>query len=67
MTLHEESLASRIVEFCRFCRESGLSAGVKESVDALDAARAVGVGDREIFEGRVARRALLQQRRMGPV
>jgi uncharacterized protein len=50
MIAEEENLASRIVEFCRFARESGLSAGVKESVDALDAARAVGVGNREILK-----------------
>ncbi len=57
MTLQEESLASRIVEFCRFSRESGLSAGVKESLDALDAVRAVGVRDREILKS--ALRAVL--------
>jgi uncharacterized protein with von Willebrand factor type A (vWA) domain len=57
MTLHEESLASRVVEFCRFCRENALSAGVKESVDALDAARTVGVSDREILKS--ALRAVL--------
>jgi uncharacterized protein with von Willebrand factor type A (vWA) domain len=50
MILEEESLASRIVGFCRFCRASGLSAGVKESVDALDAVRVVGVRDREILK-----------------
>src|SRR5262249_31248124 len=50
MTLQQETLASHIVEFCRFCRASGLSAGVKESVDALDAARAVGVNDRAILK-----------------
>src|SRR5689334_11443519 len=57
MTLHKESLASRVVEFCRFCRENALSAGVKESVDALDAARTVGVSDREILKS--ALRAVL--------
>lgn len=46
----QESIASRVVEFCRFCRESGVSAGVKESVDALNAARAVSVSDREILK-----------------
>jgi uncharacterized protein len=50
MMVPEESLASRVVEFCRFCRAGGLSAGVKESVDALEAARTVGVGDREILK-----------------
>jgi uncharacterized protein with von Willebrand factor type A (vWA) domain len=53
MIAEEESLATRMVEFCRFARDSGLSAGVKESVDALDAARAVGVGDREILKSAV--------------
>ena len=57
MTVQQENLASAIVEFCRFARASGLSAGVKESVDALEAARTVGVGDRETL--RVALRAVL--------
>lgn len=57
MTLHAESIASRVVEFCRYCRDCGLSAGVKESVDALNAARAVGVNDREILKS--ALRAVL--------
>ena len=57
MALQQENLASAIVEFCRFARASGLSAGVKESVDALEAARTVGVIDREIFK--VALRAVL--------
>jgi uncharacterized protein with von Willebrand factor type A (vWA) domain len=47
-----ESHASRgmeqiVVEFCRFVRENGISAGVKESLDALRAAAAVGIADRE--------------------
>src|SRR5215472_10050127 len=50
MIPEEETLVSRIVEFCRFCRARGLSAGVKESVDALEAARAVGVRDRDILK-----------------
>src|SRR5260370_2198292 len=57
MSLPEESLASRIVEFCRFCRDRGLSAGIKESVDAVSAARAVGISDREILKS--ALRAVL--------
>lgn len=57
MSLPKESLASRIVEFCRFCRDSGLSAGIKESVDAVSAARAVGISDREILKS--ALRAVL--------
>lgn len=39
-----------VVEFCRFARENGLSGGVKETLDCLRAARAVGVGDRETFK-----------------
>ncbi len=57
MSLPEESLASRIVEFCRSCRDSGLAAGIKESLDALNAARAVGISDREILKS--ALRAVL--------
>ena len=42
-----ESMEQTIVEFCRFARERGLPAGVKESLDALRAAEAVGVGERQ--------------------
>jgi uncharacterized protein with von Willebrand factor type A (vWA) domain len=37
----------RIIEFCRFARENGLPAGVKEGLDALRAARAVGIVERD--------------------
>src|SRR5260370_6384659 len=57
MSLPEESLASRIVEFCRFCRDRGLSAGIKESVDGGRGARVVGISDREILNS--ALRAVL--------
>src|SRR5512146_1731186 len=57
MAMQQENLASAIVGFCRFARACGLSAAVKESVDALEAARTVGVGDREILK--VALRAVL--------
>ena len=40
-------LPQMIVEFCRFARECGLPAGVKESLDALRAAEAVGIAERE--------------------
>src|SRR5262245_10101917 len=50
MALQEENLASHLVAFCRFARESGLSAGVKDTVDVLAAAQAAGVGDREILK-----------------
>jgi hypothetical protein len=42
-----QTLERAIVEFCRFARERGLPAGVKESLDALRAAEAVGVDDRQ--------------------
>jgi uncharacterized protein with von Willebrand factor type A (vWA) domain len=57
MTLHEESMASNIVAFCRFCRDSGFSAGVKETVNALAAASSVGVSNREVLKS--ALRAVL--------
>ena len=40
-------LEGSIVEFCRFAREYGLAVGVKESLDALRAASAVGIAERE--------------------
>jgi len=39
--------ARTIVEFCRFARERGLSAGVQETLGALQAAAALGVGNEE--------------------
>jgi uncharacterized protein with von Willebrand factor type A (vWA) domain len=36
-------VARTIVEFCRFAREKGLSPGVQETLDALDAAATLGV------------------------
>jgi len=38
---------SAIVAFCRCARDHGISCGVKETLDSLQAALAVGVGDRE--------------------
>ena len=38
-----DSLTALITAFCRFARAEGLSAGVKESVTALEATRAVGM------------------------
>lgn len=46
-----------IVEFCRFVRDHGIGGGVKETLDSLHAARAVGIGDREGL--RLALRAVL--------
>ena len=40
-------VARTIVEFCRFAREKGLSPGVQETLDALDAAAALGVRNSE--------------------
>lgn len=53
----QDSVAARITEFCRFARAEGLSAGVKESVTALEATRAVGIADREVL--RLALRSVL--------
>jgi hypothetical protein len=39
-----------ITSFCRFVRTEGLSAGIKETVDALEVARAVGIEDRELLK-----------------
>jgi uncharacterized protein len=47
----------RLVEFCRFARSGGIAAGVKETLDALQAASAVGISDRENL--RFALRAVL--------
>lgn len=45
--VQEHSMAETITRFCRFVRAEGLSAGIKESVDALEVARMVGIDDRE--------------------
>jgi uncharacterized protein len=42
-----EGLERAITEFCRYARMCGIPAGVKESLDALRAAEAVGVAERE--------------------
>jgi len=46
-----------IVEFCRFARANGLLTGVKESIGALEAAKTVGIADRETLK--TALRAVL--------
>ena len=51
--MQQESIirpATTIVEFCRFVRENGLSGGVRETIDCLKAAEAVGVADREMVK-----------------
>lgn len=40
-------MEQKIVEFCRFARASGIAAGVKETLDAVRAASAVGIADRQ--------------------
>jgi uncharacterized protein with von Willebrand factor type A (vWA) domain len=52
-----EGLDGVIVDFCRFAQANGLPAGVKESLGALEAARTVGVADRQTFKA--ALRAVL--------
>ena len=56
-------LEEAIVEFCRFARESGLAVGVNESLDALRAARAVGIAERESLK--FALRAVLCSAKAG--
>src|SRR6476646_518599 len=46
-TPQDPGLEQRIVEFCRFARASGIAAGVKETLDAVRAASAVGIEDRQ--------------------
>jgi uncharacterized protein with von Willebrand factor type A (vWA) domain len=48
MTIEEApGLEQTIVEFCRFARENGIAAGVKESLEAVRAAGAVGIEERQ--------------------
>jgi uncharacterized protein len=48
-TSQSGSLTATIVEFCRFLRSNGIAAGPKETVSALEAVKAVGIGDRASF------------------
>ncbi|HEY2390540.1 MAG TPA: VWA domain-containing protein [Candidatus Angelobacter sp.] len=50
MALAAEGLERTVVEFCRFARVNGLAVGVKESLDALRAAEAVGISERETLK-----------------
>ena len=45
--LQTTGLDQTIVEFCRFARASGIAAGVKESLEAVRAASAIGIADRQ--------------------
>jgi uncharacterized protein with von Willebrand factor type A (vWA) domain len=47
----------RIVDFCRFARVNGLSAGVNGTIGALRAAKAVGIQDKQLFK--IALRAVM--------
>ena len=42
-----EISAASIVEFCRFARDNGLSIGVQQTLNAVEAAKTTGVSDRE--------------------
>jgi uncharacterized protein with von Willebrand factor type A (vWA) domain len=44
--LNLKPLTSRIVAFCRFLRSNGIPAGPKQTVAALEAAKAIGIADR---------------------
>src|SRR5512140_2184637 len=46
-TSQAPGLEQTIVEFCRFARASGIAAGVKESLEAVRAASAVGIENRQ--------------------
>ena len=52
-----DGLDGAVVEFCRFARANGLLAGVKETLGALEATKAVGIADRETLK--TALRAVL--------
>src|SRR5271154_3571059 len=45
---HDRSAAS-IIEFCHFARENGLSAGVQQTLAAIEAAKTIGIASREDF------------------
>ncbi|MGA2020850.1 MAG: VWA domain-containing protein [Candidatus Sulfotelmatobacter sp.] len=45
LTTPSNETAGTIVEFCRFAREKGLSAGVQETLDSLQAAATLGVSN----------------------
>jgi uncharacterized protein with von Willebrand factor type A (vWA) domain len=43
-------LTQSILEFCRFARTNGLSTGVKETIDSLDAVQTIGIASRETLK-----------------
>lgn len=44
-----DRLAASIVEFCRFARSNRLPVGMQQTLAALEAAKAIGVADRQLF------------------
>jgi hypothetical protein len=44
-----DRLAASVVRFCRFARSNGLRGGVQQTVDALEAAKAIGVADWQLL------------------
>lgn len=50
MSQSYSKMTELITSFCRFVRAEGLSAGIKETVDALEAARLIGIEDRELLK-----------------
>lgn len=57
ITAVQEGIENRIIDFCRFARLNGLSAGIAETLGALEAIRAVGIQDRRTLK--VALRAVV--------
>src|ERR1700751_1426504 len=50
VSMHQEEperSAASIVEFCRFARDSGLSIGVQQTLNAVEVAKTIGVADRQ--------------------
>jgi len=43
-------MTASIVDFCRFVRVNGIPAGTKQTVEALEAARTVGIADRAVLK-----------------
>ena len=50
MSKSHGGMAELTTSFCRFVRTEGLSAGIKETVDALEVARLIGIEDRELLK-----------------
>jgi len=50
MSQSQAKMTELIISFCRFARTEGISAGIKETVDALEVARLIGIKDREVLK-----------------